>query len=107
MSRYRFEIATPGDDAGHAHAVSRCVVAGALEADGRRPKQDRRTATARFAALKTHGHDSSHPVLTPFIRLRRLQASAHSPTRTVVPPRFELREALPFGWRKARRVSDG
>ena len=78
-----------------------------LEADVRRTKRDRRTATARFAALRTHGHDGARPVLTPFIRLGRLQASAHSATRTLVPPRFELGEALPFDWRKARRVSGG
>jgi transposase len=83
------------------------VLIRALEADGRRPKRDRRTAKALFAELKASGYAGGYTVLTDFIRSWRHQASANAPTRAFVPLKFALGEAFQFDWSEERLVIGG
>ena len=83
------------------------VLVQALEADGRRPKRDRRTAKALYAELKAQGYVGGYTVLTDFIRQWREQAGANAPTRAFVPLKFELGEAFQFDWSEERLVIGG
>ena len=62
----------------------------ALQADGHRPRHERRTARALHAELRTQGYAGGYTRLTDDIRQWREQQGKLSSTTAFVPLRFEL-----------------
>jgi len=79
----------------------------ALETDSHRPRQDRRTARALHAQLKSEGYAGGYTQLTDFIRAwRRREGQAGSAT-AFVPLQFELGDAFQFDWSEEGLVVGG
>jgi transposase len=77
----------------------------ALKADALRLKQDRRTAHALFAQIKTSGYLGGYTRVTDFIRSWR--ASEGKNVKAFVPLKFELGEAFQFDWSEEGMVVGG
>ena len=61
----------------------------ALEADGRRPKRDRRTARLLWAQVKDKGYIGGYTLVSDFIRAWRGAAGQSLAGRAFVPLKFE------------------
>jgi transposase len=87
-------------------AAFEAILVGALEADARRPKRDRRSARALFASLKTQGYAGGYTLVTDFVRHWRGRGGK-APARAFVPLKFELGEAFQFDWSEEGLVIAG
>ena len=76
-----------------------------LKADAHRPKQNRRTARALFAQIKTSGYEGGYTRVTDFIRAWRVDAGKDA--RAFVPLKFEMGEAFQFDWSEEGLVVGG
>ena len=79
----------------------------ALQADGRRPKRDRRTALALFAQVKGEGYAGGFTLVSDFIRAWRREAGQSQAGRAFVPLTFEPGEAFQFDWSEEGLVVGG
>jgi transposase len=79
----------------------------ALKADGHRPKQERRSARALYAELKSIGYGGGYSRVTDFIRDWRLGEGHSVGTSAFVPLAFELGEAFQFDWSEEGLVVGG
>ena len=77
----------------------------ALKADAHRLKQNRRTAKALFAQIKTDGYAGGYSRVTDFIREWRGRAG--KVPHAFVPLKFELGEAFQFDWSEEGLVIGG
>ena len=77
----------------------------ALQADGHRSKQNRRTAKALFAQIKAAGYAGGYSAVTDFTRAWR--GSAGKAPHAFVPLSFELGEAFQFDWSEEGLVVGG
>ena len=79
----------------------------ALEADGRRPKRDRRTARLLWAQVKDKGYIGGYTLVSDFIRAWRRAAGQSGAGRAFVPLKFDLGEAFQFDWSEEGLVVGG
>ena len=79
----------------------------ALEADGRRPKRDRRTARLLWAQVKDKGYIGGYTLVSDFIRAWRGAAGQSLAGRAFVPLKFEQGEAFQFDWSEEGLVVGG
>ena len=77
----------------------------ALQADGHRSKQNRRTAKALFAQIQAGGYAGGYSAVTDFTRAWR--GSAGKAPHAFVPLSFELGEAFQFDWSEEGLVVGG
>ena len=77
-----------------------------LEADGRRPKRERRTALKLFAELRRLGYCGGYSQLTEFIRRWRSDRG-RALAGAFVPLHFEWGEAFQFDWSEEALVIGG
>ena len=77
----------------------------ALKADAHRAKQNRRTAKALFAQIRTEGYSGGYSQLTAFIRDWRGREG--KTPQAFVPLKFELGEAFQFDWSEEGLVVGG
>src|SRR5262245_50309676 len=77
-----------------------------LEADGRRPKRERRTALKLFAELRRSGYSGGYSQLTQFIRRWRSDRG-RALAGAFVPLHFEWGEAFQFDWSEEALVVGG
>ena len=77
----------------------------ALQADGHRSKQNRRTAKALFAQIQAAGYAGGYSAVTDFTRAWR--GSAGKAPHAFVPLSFELGEAFQFDWSEEGLVVGG
>jgi transposase len=77
----------------------------ALKADAQRAKQNRRTAKALFAQIRTDGYSGGYSHLTAFIRDWRGREG--KTPQAFVPLKFELGEAFQFDWSEEGLVVGG
>ena len=79
----------------------------ALQADGHRPKRERRTALALHAELRTLGYPGGYTRLTQFIRQWRNEQGKVIATQAFVPLKFDLGDAFQFDWSEEGLVVGG
>jgi transposase len=79
----------------------------ALQADGHRPKKERRTALALHAELRVLGYQGGYTRLTEFIRQWRAKQGKVSCTNAFVPLKFDLGDAVQFDWSEEGLVVGG
>jgi transposase len=79
----------------------------ALKADALRPKRERRTALALYAAIKAAGYTGGYSRVTDFVRAWRHGEGQGSALRAFVPLTFELGEAFQFDWSEEGLVIGG
>ena len=80
---------------------------GWLRADARRPKRERRTAKALFAALREAGYEGGYSRVTDFVRAWRQNEGAGSTHEAFVPLSFAFGEAFQFDWSEEGLVVGG
>jgi len=78
-----------------------------LEADGHRPKRERRTALALFGELQNLGFTGSYPRVSEFVREWREGKPGRGLAGAFVPLRFALGEAFQFDWSEEPFVIGG
>jgi transposase len=83
------------------------VLKAMLEADGHRPKAQRRTAKALHLELISRGYAGGYTRLTDYIRDWRQQQGQAKALNAFVPLRFELGEAFQFDWSEEGLVVGG
>jgi len=79
----------------------------ALQADGHRPRHERRTARALHAELKTRGYAGGYTRLTDYIRQWRQSQGKVIAANAFVPLAFELGDAFQFDWSEEGLVVGG
>ena len=79
----------------------------ALKADSYRPKRERRTALALYAAIKALGYEGGYSRVTDFIRAWRQGEGQGAAVKAFVPLSFELGEAFQFDWSEEGLVVGG
>jgi transposase len=79
----------------------------ALNADGHRPKRDRRTAHALYAEIKAAGYVGGYSRVTDFVRAWRQAAGQAGSNTAFVPLAFEWGEAFQFDWSEEGLVVGG
>jgi len=79
----------------------------ALQADGHRPRHERRTARALHAELKTQGYAGGYTRLTDYIRQWRHSQGKLITANAFVPLVFELGDAFQFDWSEEGLVVGG
>ncbi len=79
----------------------------ALQADGHRPRHERRTARALHAELKTQGYAGGYTRLTDYIRQWRHSQGKVIAANAFVPLVFELGDAFQFDWSEEGLVVGG
>jgi transposase len=79
----------------------------ALQADGHRPRHERRTARALHAELKTQGYAGGYTRLTDYIRQWRRSQGKVIAANAFVPLAFELGDAFQFDWSEEGLVVGG
>ena len=87
--------------------VFEAQLAQALQADGRRPKRDRRTARALCAQIKGEGYVGGYTLVSDFIRAGRRESGQSQAGRAFVPLKFEPGEAFQFDWSEEGLVVGG
>ena len=79
----------------------------ALQADGHRPRHERRTARALHVELQALGYEGGYTRLTDYIRTWRDEQGKVSATSAFVPLSFELGDAFQFDWSEEGLVIGG
>ena len=80
---------------------------GWLRADARRPKRERRTAKALFAALREAGYEGGYSRVTDFVWAWRQNEGAGCTHQAFVPLSFAFGEAFQFDWSEKGLVVGG
>lgn len=70
----------------------------ALQADGKRPKRERRTAKKLLVEIQGQGYEGGYTILKDFIRDIREQSGSNAVGQAFVPLHFEFGDAFQFDW---------